>query len=124
MKLLSPELQQRFQEVGSQAGNPDPQVIAKFFDPVGSATWYATEYDQECRVFFGYVTGLHEDEWGSFSLDELESIKRPFGLTIERDLYFDEKPISEVVPSLRPEIREAQIRIARREVGKDQELER
>jgi len=31
-----------------------------------------------------------EDEWGSFSITELESIKRPFGLSIERDIHFDE----------------------------------
>ncbi|MBT4088608.1 MAG: DUF2958 domain-containing protein [Deltaproteobacteria bacterium] len=30
------------------------------------------------------------------SLTELESIERPFGLTIERDLYFQQKWMSEV----------------------------
>ena len=67
---------------------PDPMVHAKFFDPCGSATWYVTEYDPESKTAFGYVTGLMEDELGYVSLEELESIKRSFGLTIERDLYF------------------------------------
>ena len=31
------------------------------------------------------------------SLVELESIQRPFGLTIERDMYFVQKQISECV---------------------------
>ncbi len=121
MKLLTSELQQRFDEVGDQAENPDPLVIAKFFDPAGPATWYATEYDADSRIFYGYVTGMIEDEWGSFSLDELESIQRPFGLTIERDLYFGEKPISEAVPALKPQIRKTQLQRARKETEKEHE---
>lgn len=88
MKLITKALIKRFKEVGRQDQNP--LVIAKFFDPAGSGTWYATEYDAETNICFGYVTGLAFDEWGSFSITELEAIKRPFGLTIERDLYFDE----------------------------------
>jgi len=40
--------------------------------------------------------GLQEDEFGYTSLIELESIQRPFGLTIERVLYFTQKWMSEV----------------------------
>ena len=36
---------------------------------------------------FGLVSG-HEDELGYFSLNELENLKGPFGLKVERDLYF------------------------------------
>ena len=67
------------------------------FDPCGSATWYATEYDAENKIAFGYVTGLAFDEWGTFSITELESIKRPFGLGIERDLYFKEQRFKEII---------------------------
>jgi hypothetical protein len=52
-------------------------------------------------TFFGYVSihGDFCDEWGYFSLNELQSVKcPPFGLGIERDLYFDPKPISKVCP--------------------------
>ena len=50
-------------------------------------------------VFFGYVSifGDWNDEWGSFSLDELESYRGPFGLGIERDLHFGEKRASQVI---------------------------
>jgi len=41
------------------------------------------------------VTGLVQ-EWGYTSLVELESVERPFELTIERDLYFVQKRLSEV----------------------------
>ena len=93
MKLMTKQLEQRFKEVGSQEDIKDPLVIAKYFNPTGAGTWYATEYNPEQRLFFGYVSifGDINDEWGYFSLDELESFKGQFGLGIERDLYFTEK---------------------------------
>lgn len=101
MKLLTKELIQRFAHVGKQEDSKDPIVVAKFFNPAGAGTWYATEYDPVTREFFGYVSifGDWNDEWGSFSLEELENYRGPFGVSIERDLYFEEKNISEVVPS-------------------------
>ena len=101
MKLLTNELLKRFEQVGRQEDSSDPLVIAKFFNPAGAGTWYATEYDPASQEFFGYVSifGDWNDEWGSFSLTELESYRGKFGLGIERDLYFGEQRISEVVPS-------------------------
>lgn len=98
MKLMTKELEKRFEEVGCQEEVKDPVVIAKYFNPAGRGTWYATEYNPERRIFFGYASifGDHNDEWGSFSLDELESLELPFGLGIERDLYFGEKKVSEI----------------------------
>jgi len=100
MQLLTKELLKRFEKVGRQEEVSDPVVIAKFFNPAGAGTWYATEYDPVSKEFFGYVSifGDWNDEWGSFALSELESYRGNFGLGIERDLYFDEKPISEIVP--------------------------
>ena len=97
MQLLTKELEKRFKKVGSQQEVKDPLVIAKFFNPVGTGTWYATEYEPAEKIFFGYVSlfGDHNDEWGYFSLDELESVKLPLGLSIERDLYTGEKKLSE-----------------------------
>jgi hypothetical protein len=69
-------------------------VIAKLFDPYGSATWFLTEYDPGEKIAFCWVQGLAEDEFGYTSLIELESIQRPFGLTIEQDLYFKQKRMS------------------------------
>ena len=103
MQLLTKTLEKRFAQVGSQENDPDPIVIAKFFSPVGAATWWCTEYYPEDRVFFGYATlgmGDECDEWGYVSLDELQSIKLPFGLRIERDMYCGEKRISEHNTSL------------------------
>jgi len=100
MQLITKTLLKRFQEVGRQENALDPVVVAKFFNPTGAGTWYATEYDPESKMFFGFVSifGDWNDEWGYFSLAELESYRGRFGLGIERDLYFGEKRISEVAP--------------------------
>lgn len=91
MKLLTKELIKQFEKVGIQEGTSDPLVIAKFFNPTGAGSWYATEYHPKSQEFFGFVSifGDHNDEWGYFSLVELESYKGRFGLGIERDLYFE-----------------------------------
>ena len=99
MKLMTKALEQRFAQIGSQGSSPDPLIIAKFFNPIGAGTWYATEYDPQTRTFFGYVSifGDHNDEWGYFSLDELESYRGKFGLGLERDRYFKEQTASQVI---------------------------
>lgn len=99
MRLLTKELEKRFLEVGSQENVKDPVIIAKFFNPCGAGTWYATEYDPKTQTFFGYVSifGDWNDEWGYFSLAELESFKGSLGIGIERDLYFGEQKISSVI---------------------------
>jgi hypothetical protein len=105
MKLLTKELLTQFKKIGSQADKHDPTVVAKFFNPTGAGTWWATEYDPVDKIFFGYVSifGDHCDEWGSFSLQELEGFKGMFGLGIERDLHFEQQPISKACPKALPE---------------------
>lgn len=102
MKLITKELIKRFQEVGDQSEVEDPLLIAKFFDPCGSWTWFATEYDPKTNICDGYVKGF-QDEWGSFSITELEAVQRPFGLTIERDIHFSEIPFSQLTMNKRLE---------------------
>jgi len=96
---MTKELEKRFKEVGSQKNEKDPLIIAKFFNPSGAGTWYATEYNPKTKTFFGYVSifGDYNDEWGYFSLEELKEFRGSFGLGIERDLYFGEKRASEVI---------------------------
>lgn len=99
MKLLTKELVSIFAKVGRQ--DRDPYIIAKFFNPSWGQTRYATEYDPEEEIFFGYVTGMDVDERGSFSLAELESYKGPFGIGIERDKYFDQIKFYDLFPNLK-----------------------
>lgn len=94
MKLITKELREKLPPLYSQENVKDPIAHAKFFTPDSSWTWYALEFDGE-DTFFGYVDGL-EAELGYFSLSELESVKGPMGLNIERDLYWEPKPLSEI----------------------------
>ena len=98
MRLMTKELEKHFLEVGSQEEVEDPVIVAKFFNPTGAGTWYATEYDPNDKMFFGYVSifGDWNDEWGYFSLSELESYVGHLGLGIERDLYWIEAKASTV----------------------------
>ena len=97
MKLLTDELRAQFPALYAQEKEKDAMVYAKFFTPCTGWTWYVTEGSPEENdfIFFGYVIGL-EKEWGYFSLNELQSVLGPGGLTIERDLYFTPKRRSEI----------------------------
>lgn len=97
MKLLTKAILERFRALGSQDGKGfDAVVPCRFFDPQGSWTWYPTEYNPEHQEFFGYVHGV-EDEWGPFSLTELEDVKGRLGLPMERELGFKEMTLREAL---------------------------
>ena len=98
MQLMTKELEKTFPPIyANEEKEPkDVLIIAKFFSPWSNWTWYATEFDQESGQFFGYVRGI-ENELGYFSLQELESVSGPFGLGIERDLYFGDHTLAEVM---------------------------
>ena len=104
MQLLTAELRSRLPQLYSQENNNDPTVYAKFFCPWSNWTWFATEgsQDEDRFLFFGYVIGF-EEEWGYFSLSELEEVRGPGGLRIERDLYFKSGPFSQVIQQYRSE---------------------
>ena len=67
---------------------PDPIPVVRFFNPIGSATWLATEIDEDGMLFGLADLGFGCPELGSFALSELESVRLAFGLGIERDLHF------------------------------------
>lgn len=101
MELLTLELEVRFREIGFQENVRDPIAVAKFFLPGLGVRWYACAYYPDQQVFFGYVTGLSVDEYGYFSLEELEEIVHPSGLLfVERDLYFSETRMSKIISGL------------------------
>lgn len=98
MILLTPDLRFALRvnaichEAAQREGRaePDSVPVVKFFSPVGAATWLATELDRDGDTLFGLADlGFGCPELGSFSLREIESVHLPFGLRIERDLYFE-----------------------------------
>lgn len=95
MKLITKELEKQFEKypLGSQDGLlGDAKVIAKFFNPAGAGTWLITEGEKQENgdyEMFGYCH-LGDDysaEFGYVMLSDLENLKLPYGLKIERDLY-------------------------------------
>lgn len=87
MKLITEEMKRVIPKLYEQESKGYNAVAyVKFFTPDSNWTWYVTEYDGK-DTFFGLVDGF-EKELAYFSLSELQNIKGPLGLKIERDLYF------------------------------------
>lgn len=67
----------------------DPPPVIKLFNPIGAATWLATELAEDGDALFGLADlGFGCPEMGYFSLSELSAIRLPYGLFIERDTGF------------------------------------
>ena len=96
MKLITKEIERTAPPLGATDGQGDnAKIVAKFFNPCGVGTWLMTEYDPDTRMAFGWCD-LGEPELGYFSITELESLRVPFGLGIERDLHFRNKILADV----------------------------
>ena len=92
MRLLTDEIKQRFERYplySQESKDINSTVIVKYFNPVGSGTWLITEAEEQEDgdwLLFGYCH-IPCWEWGYVSLNELQALRLPFGLTVERDLY-------------------------------------
>lgn len=92
MMLMTKELEQKFEKypIGSQEGKmEEAEVVVKYFNPCGAGTWLITEGEKQPDgdwLLFGYCH-IVEWEWGYVMLSELESVRLPFGLKIEREMY-------------------------------------
>lgn len=93
MILLTDELRLRLLANGRNAGT-DHVPLVKFFNSLGDGVWLATELDADGDTLFG-LADLGCPELGSFSLEELTSVRLPLGMAIERDIAFEtELPLS------------------------------
>ena len=96
MKLMTDEIAKQATEQYDKGSDLDGQmIVAKFFNPMGSWTWYLMNLHEDKDYAWGIVDGFAV-EMGSFSMSELQSTKLPLGLGIERDLYFEPMKASEV----------------------------
>ena len=99
MKLLTEALKKKIPGIysGELPSAPRPRrFICKFFDTCGSWTWYVLEGEQREDgdfLFYGLVDGM-EKEWGYFMLSDLESVRGPLGLGIERDMHFEDEEVA------------------------------
>lgn len=100
MKLLTEEIKKQLPALYSQDAVADPRVIFKLYTPDSSFTWFIIEGSQQPDgdwMFFAKVTShlCPDGELGYVMLSELEQIRGVLGLSVERDLYFVSKPLSQ-----------------------------
>jgi hypothetical protein len=99
MELLPDSIRKQLPPLYSQDGKCGKAIAyLKLFTPDSGFTFFATEFDGN-DMFFGLVEGF-EKELGYFSLSELQGIRGPMGLPIERDLHFKPTPLEKIAPEL------------------------
>jgi len=108
MKLLTQEIRRKLPPLYAQDGKGGKAIAyVKYFTPSSNWTWHVTEGEpvldesgQEVDFrFFDLVDG-HDRELGYFMLSELEEVRGPMGLPIERDLYWQPKTLEEIAPEM------------------------
>lgn len=89
MILITDTVREALLRNGAVEEETDHVPVVKLFDPSGAATWLLTEMMADGDTLFGLCDlGMDCPELGYVSLAELESVKGPLGLGIERDLWF------------------------------------
>jgi hypothetical protein len=92
MKLLSDAQRARL-ILNNSEREADHVPVVKLFVPWGQGTWLFTEMEPDGRLFG--LCDLGSPELGYADLDEIEAVRGPHGLRIERDLHFHtDKPLS------------------------------
>ena len=97
MQLITKELEELIPKMYSDENTKleEKVVYAKLFTPDSNWTWWILEYDKTEKICFAMVHGL-ENELGYVSITELEEVKGPMGLKVERDLHFTPTKYSEI----------------------------
>ena len=85
-------------------GGIDHPPVVKLFTPWAGATWLLSEcYPDDPDIAFGLCDlGLGFPELGDVRLSEIESLRGPGGIRVERDRHFQsDRPLSEHAKSAR-----------------------
>ena len=92
MKLLTKAIEKKLDSTplySTDGQGQDAKIIVKFFNPCGSGTWLITEAEKQPDgdyLLYGYCH-IQEWEWGYVLLSQLQNLRLPWGMSIERDLY-------------------------------------
>ena len=100
MKLLTNEIKKTLPPLYSQENVADPICNLKFFTPDAGWTWLILEGGEQEDgdwLFFAKVISpmCPEGELGYVLLSQLEQVKGSLGLPLERDLWWEDKPLSQ-----------------------------
>jgi len=93
---MTKKIREKAQKQYRRGSSMKQDVVAKFFDPTGSWTWYLMNQDPKNPDYLWGIVDGFAVEMGSFSLSELQSYRGVLGLGIERDLYFKEMSAQEL----------------------------
>ena len=99
-KLMTPAIQLSLPtiEQANRMTTDELMVKVKYFTPDGSGTWYIVAYDPDTRILHGLCDlGMGTPEMGDVSLAELEQVRGALGLPVERDLYWQPSPLSDLI---------------------------
>jgi hypothetical protein len=78
----------------------DALVYVHFFNPCGVGDWWITEGSAEGDDFIMFgLCDLGCPELGYVSLNEMQDVRGPLGLGIERDLHWTPKALRELRPA-------------------------
>jgi len=108
MRLLTQEIRKKLPPLYAQDGKGGKAVVyLKLFTPDSSFSWFVTEgspitnehANEVDFQFFGLVDGQFK-ELGYVNLSELETVRGPMGLPIERDLWWEPKTLEEIAPEM------------------------
>ena len=95
MKLITKEIMNKLKKAGAEpvpvtATGNDIKPWLKLFNPAGAQTWLIAAISEDEDTMYGLCDlGMGFPELGYVSLQELKSLDLPFGLTIERDKFFE-----------------------------------
>jgi len=105
MELLPPKTVAMLPTLNETAelGIADSTVYAKIFNPMGAQTWYITAYDKDDDLAFGFVTlgDAEMAELGYIAMEDLRTLRLPFGLTLEMDKHFKPMPLKTVIDTVK-----------------------
>ncbi len=96
MMLITKEIARKLPKLYATENTEDPTVHLKLFTPDAQITWLITEFDPDQDLAFGYTTiDGATGELGYISVAEIRTVRGQFGLPVERDKWFESKPLSE-----------------------------
>ena len=96
---MTKDIKRKAQKQYIEGSDMEQMVVAKFFG--GNWTWYLMNLDPEDSDYAWGIGDGHAEEMGSWQMGELQKVKiKPFGLGIERDLYFEPMKAKDVWDAL------------------------
>ena len=98
MKLLTDTIKKRLLKNGEDntgSSIVDQKVVVKLFNPSGLGTWWLYSMDDNGNCFG--IAQLQDREYGYTNIHELEEVRLPMGLKIERDLHYTPETFGELI---------------------------